>query len=84
MKAEGGWRGAREGWPGSQGGPAVRVRAGRGCHFGVGKLRRRPGPARGDTEEPVRWGRSGHVSLRGGVKRTEAGGEGSTASSHGD
>lgn len=54
MKAEGGRRRARGGWPGSQGGPAVRVRAERGCHFGVGQLRPRPGPARGDREEPVR------------------------------
>lgn len=42
MKAEGGRQGARGGRPGSQGGPAVRVRAVRGCHFGVGQLRRRP------------------------------------------
>ena len=47
MKAEEGRQGARAGRPGSQGGPAARVRAVRGCHFGVGPLRRRPGPARG-------------------------------------
>lgn len=47
MKAEGGRLGARVGRPGSQGGPAARVRSVRGCHFGVGPLRRRPGPARG-------------------------------------
>lgn len=47
MKAEGGRQGARGGRPGSQGGPAARVRAMRGCHFGVGQLRRRPVRPRG-------------------------------------
>lgn len=51
MKAEGGRPGARRGRPGRQGGPAARVRAVRGCHFGVGRLRRRPGPARGAGAE---------------------------------
>lgn len=41
MKAEGGRLGARAGRPGSPGGPAARVRAVRGCHFGVGQLLRR-------------------------------------------
>lgn len=61
MKAEGGRQGARGGRPRSQGGPAARVRAVRGCHFGIGQLRRRPGPARGKGRsqsggrEPVTW-----------------------------
>lgn len=61
MKAEVGRQGVRGGRPGSQGGPAARVRAVRGCHFGVGQLRRRPGPARGKgrsqsgRKEAVTW-----------------------------
>lgn len=67
MKAEVGRQGARGGRPGSQGGPAARVRAVRGCHFGVGQLRRRP-VRPGEREEPVRWERGCHVGLRGGLR----------------
>lgn len=45
MKARGGRLGARARRPASQGGPTARVRAVRGCHFGVGQLRQRPGSA---------------------------------------
>lgn len=63
MKARGGRLGTGgEGRPASQGGPAARVRAVRGCHFGVGQLRQRPGSAeKGRSQsggrEAVTWAR---------------------------
>lgn len=80
MKAEGRRHGARNGWPRSRGGPVARMRAKRGCHFGVGQLRRRPGLDRGERRSQS-GGRGGHVGIRGGVKRA-AREEGSAEASH--
>lgn len=86
MKARGGRLGTGgEGRPASQGGPAARVRAVRGCHFGVGQLRQRPGSAEKGRSQSggreavtwARWAGPSRLGLEGrgrGRRVSEAGG----------